>query len=253
MIANIKDIIREKPHLEDPLRFYLKVRTFIESVRDLPIKPGPDEKAYRPDIVGRVFDLFSQVIDLPPGALDPLKRAMEPREIDFTRLPLGEIPAFSLPYAEDDLSMILFLLSKPWFLALRDTRAPARTAWEEGKCPLCKGQPSVTWIGEGREQTTECSYCGTIGSIVSAGCPVCLKIETSQQKKLLFEGEEGFTIMTCDVCRSYTKMVDADMIAGSSAEIADLASLPLDILVQEKGYMRRSPNPIGMTKITTRG
>jgi formate dehydrogenase maturation protein FdhE len=30
-------------------------------------------------------------------------------------------------------------------------------------------------------------------------------------------------------------------------------SLPLDIVVQEKGFERRSPNPVGMRKISTHG
>ncbi len=58
---------------------------------------------------------------------------------------------------------------------------------------------------------------------------------------------------TCDLCGSYTKTVDGALISRFSPEIADLISLPLDIIVQEKGYVRRSPNPIGMRTITTQG
>ena len=67
---------------------------------------------------------FRRCFDLPEGTLAPFKQAMEVREIDFTRLPFGEVPSFSLPYAEDDLSMLLYLLSKPWFLSLGDSRRP---------------------------------------------------------------------------------------------------------------------------------
>jgi formate dehydrogenase maturation protein FdhE len=36
-------------------------------------------------------------------------------------------------------------------------------------------------------------------------------------------------------------------------DLADLISLPLDIVVQEKGYKRPSPNAIGMVRMSGRG
>jgi formate dehydrogenase maturation protein FdhE len=43
------------------------------------------------------------------------------------------------------------------------------------------------------------------------------------------------------------------MLSRMGPEVADLMSLPLDIVVQEKGFQRRSPNPIGMRKISAHG
>ena len=97
--------------------------------------------------------MFSAIFEFPEGTLSPLKQAMGLNEIDLTRLPLGEIPAFSLPYPEDDLTMLLFLISKPYFLGLRETVSLENRLWEEGRCPVCNAQPSITWMGgEGRHQ-----------------------------------------------------------------------------------------------------
>jgi len=38
-----------------------------------------------------------------------------------------------------------------------------------------------------------------------------------------------------------------------TSDLADLISLPLDIVIQEKGYKRSSPNPIGMVKMSSSG
>ena len=253
MKAALEDIIRQKPHLAEPLRFYEKTVKFLESIREAPIKTGPHQNAYAPEIIGKIFERFSTFIGLPEGSLDPLKQAMELGEIDFTRLPLGEVPAFSLPYAEDDLSMLLFLVSRPYFVALRESCSRDDRMWEEGRCPVCNAQPTVTWIGDNGRRRVSCSYCGTTGQVNRTGCPVCLTVDSAKQKVLVFEREEGFKINTCDLCRSYVKNVDAGMILRLTPEIADLVSLPLDIVVQEKGYVRRSPNPLGMRKISTRG
>ncbi len=253
MHAVIEDIIRQKPHLADTLRFYEKAVKFLETMRESPVKTGPHRNAYAPELIGRIFERFLSLIELPEGSLDPLKQAMELGEIDFTRLPLGEVPAFSLPYAEDDLSMLLFLLSKPYFIALRESRSLDDRTWEEGRCPVCKAQPTVSWIGDNGLRRVSCSYCGTTGYVDRPGCPVCQAVDASKQNVLVFEREEGFKINTCDLCRSYVKTVDAGMVLRLTPELADLVSLPLDIVVQEKGYARRSPNPVGMRKISTRG
>ena len=253
MHAVIEDIIRQKPHLADTLRFYEKSLKFLETMRESPVRTGPHQNAYAPELVGRVFERFSSFIELPEGSLDPLKQAMELGEIDFTRLPLGEVPAFSLPYAEDDLSMLLFLLSKPYFIALRESRSLDDRTWEAGRCPVCMAQPAVSWLGDNGRRRVSCSYCGTTGYVDRSACPVCQAVDASKQNVLVFEREEGFNINTCDLCRSYVKTLDAGMIVRLTPELADLVSLPLDIVVQEKGYARRSPNPVGIRKISTRG
>ncbi len=253
MRAVIEDIIGQKPHLTDTLRFYEKAVKFLETMRESPVKAGPHQNAYAPELIGKIFERFSSFIELPEGSLTPLKQAMELGEIDFARLPLGEVPAFSLPYAEDDLFMLLFLLSKPYFIALRESRSLDDRTWEEGRCPVCRAQPTVSWIGDNGRREVSCSYCGTTGYVARTGCPVCQAVDASKQNILEFEREEGFKINTCDLCRSYLKTVDAGMILRLTPELADLVSLPLDIVVQEKGYARRSPNPVGMRKISTRG
>ena len=155
MNTNIEDIIREKPHLADPFRFYQKDRTFIESARDLPITPGPDEKAIRPDLITGFSISFLDVMDLPAGALDPLKQAMELREIDFTRLPLHETPAFSLPYAEEDLSMMLVPVEQTLVSCLGDTiRSGGQDPGTRGNVRSATRSLSVTWTAE--ERGTDC-------------------------------------------------------------------------------------------------
>jgi FdhE protein len=249
----IEEMIKERPHLTEPLRFYGRALGFFNAAGSLPPLQGPTRTSYPREVLNTIFERFSSFIELPEGSLDPLKQAMELGEIDFTRLPLGEVPAFSLPYAEDDLSMLLFLLSKPYFIALRESRALDDRTWEGGRCPVCRAQPAVSWIADNGRRRVSCSYCGTTGHVDRFGCPICQAVDASKQNILVFEREKGFLINTCERCRSYVKTVDVDMILRMTPELADLVSLPLDIVVQEKGYVRRSPSPIGMRKISTRG
>jgi FdhE protein len=248
----IEDIIAKRPHLEDTLRFYERAMLFADAVKALgmPLRPGLN--AYPPAFIGRIAERFLSVVDLPEGSLSPLKQALELGEIDFTRLPMLEVPAFSLPYSEDDLTMLLFLLSRPFFLGLRDALLRNDRFREEGRCPVCGARPSLLSVSpEGLLQ--HCSFCRTKEQCDTAGCPVCHNKDKALLKTFIVKNEKGFTVRGCDLCKSYVKIVDSGLLGGVTPDLADLMSLPLDIMVQEKGYRRLSPNPIGMLRLSKGG
>ncbi len=253
MDAIIENLILTKPHLADPLLFYAKVMRFLADVKDLSVAPEPGQVAYPPGLSARVAKSLSAAIDLPEGALSPLQEALEVGDIDFTRLPLGELPSFSLPYAEDDLSMLLYLVSKPYFLARRDAGGRDGETWKEGKCPVCSARPTISSYPKEGARQVYCSFCGNVGGVPRAQCPACLNANCGDLKTLMFKGEEGFSVLLCDSCRSYIKTVDADILTRIGPDLADLMSLPLDIVIQRKGFKRRSPNPLGMVKMSAAG
>jgi len=248
----IEELIKIKPHLADPLRFYEKAAKYTGAAKEFTSVMRPAQTAYSPDIVNKIVDIFSNVLDLPEGTLSPLEHALELGEIDFTRLPLREVPAFSLPYAEEDLAMILFLVSRPFFLALREACDLNGKLWEEGKCPVCNAQPSLSSQTQDGRMLLYCSFCGTSGQVLGVQCPLCLNQDMAQLHNFTFTGEEGFSVQTCDVCKSYIKNVDAELLSRFGPDLADLMSLPLDMVIQQKGYSRRSPNPIGITNMNAR-
>ena len=249
----IEELIAKKPHLEDPLRFYAKSLQFTDGVRALGMPSRPGLNAYPPVFIGRIVERFMSVFDLPEGSLSPLKQALELGEIDFTRLPLLEVPAFSLPYAEDDLTMLLFLLSRPYFSGMRDALSYDDRLWEEGRCPVCDSRPTLSSISlEGRQQLY-CSFCGTQGRYDAIGCHVCHNQDPARLDTIVFENEAEFRVRACNACRSYVKIVDRALLDSMTPDLADLISLPLDIVVQEKGYKRPSPNAIGMVRMSGSG
>jgi FdhE protein len=248
----IEEIIAKKPHLTDTLRFYERSIQFADAVRAFGMPSRPGLNAYPPEFIGRILERFQSVIDLPEGSLSPLKQALELGEIDFTRLPLLEVPAFSLPYPEDDLTMLLFLLSRPYFLGMHDVLQRDDGTWEEGRCPVCNARPCLLTISsEGLQQ--HCSFCGTKGRYDTAGCPVCHNKDTALLNTFFIKKEKGCSVRACDLCKLYVKIADEKQLGRMTPDLADLMSLPLDIVVQEKGYKRPSPNPVGMVRMSASG
>lgn len=250
MLTTIEEIIEKKPHLKDALRLYEKVIEFKRSVSGMYKNPITFEDiAYPAEVISAIFKDFSSIFGMPEENLTALKEAMKFGQIDFTRLPLNEIPAFSLPYHEDELTMMLFLISKPYFLWIRDSYNIDNIFWQEGRCPVCNSSPSIASIDKDGRKHLYCSFCETSGYFKRIGCPICLNEDTSKANIITAEGEDGFRIDTCDACGSYFKTVEIGLLNDLNPDIADLISLPLDIIAQNKGYRRLSPNPLGMMRM----
>ncbi|MBI4793524.1 MAG: formate dehydrogenase accessory protein FdhE [Deltaproteobacteria bacterium] len=254
MTIDLQSLIEQRPHLKDPFEFYARWQRFQREADGILPKNranlgSSESRAYPPDIAGAVLRSFASIFDLSAEMLAPLAQALEAGDIDFMRLPLGELPAVSLPPAAGEMATTLFLLSRPWFLRLREVGALDGREWEGGRCPLCSAQPALATIVDGPRRHLYCSWCGTTGPYRFIGCPNCENKAAAQLGTIEAEGEAGFRVATCDTCRTYVKVVEGGLMKEMPADLADLASLPLDIVAQEKGYTRTAPNPIGLKKI----
>ncbi len=247
---NVEEIIDKKPHLGDSLRLYNKISEFNKIVSIVEKNPiGFGDATYPPDLINQIFEGFSSTLDIPMDHLAPLKEAMDLGQIDLSRLPLNETPAFTLPYHEDEMFKILFLISRPYFLWLNIACNLNNTFWNEGKCPVCNSIPSLSSIKKGEERILYCSYCECSGHWHRIACPNCLTENFKDISIVILEGEEGIRADKCEKCKIYYKSFERYLTTGYSLDILDIISLPLDIVLQKNGYMRCSPNPLGMIRI----
>ena len=254
MTIDLQTMIEQRPHLKNPLEFYARWQRFHHDAAELLPQKGSDlsprdSTAYPRACAGSVFQLFVSNFDLPQAELEPLGRAMERGDIDFMRLPLDEVPDLPLPFAKAELAAILFLLSRPCFLTFREAFPLDGRHWEDGRCPLCSARPALASITQGPQRLLHCSFCGTVGPYRFIGCPNCGTGDSSKLNTLVPEEEPGFRVSACDTCKTYVKIVNGSILTEMTTDLADMASLPLDIVAQEKGYVRKAPNPIGLLKM----
>lgn len=254
-MISIEEIIKTKPHLEGSLKFYEKVLKFETAVHELPsdvspsnaIPVGLDHVSYPPELVKPVFDRFTSFFDVPADMLAPLRDAMESGRIDLTRLPMNEVPSFALPYQENDLATLLYLIGRPYFRWVRKKFNLDNMFWQEGKCPVCNSVPALATIKEDEGRTLYCPFCGGQGRWKRIGCPHCQNEDGDKIEVNVVEGDEGFRVNFCKKCKAYLKTVNAGLLGDYTPDLLDIVSLPLDIIAQEKGYRRFSPNPLGLT------
>lgn len=243
-------IKEERPYLADTLSLYERYAGFKALVYNLvEIRAYHDEKCYPPELIEPVFNAFSYSFEIPDESLAALKDAMRSGGVDLSSLP-SEINSASETFSENEHEGIIFLISKPYFLWLRHSSGLNKSFWTDGRCPVCGSIPSLASLDAEGKRQLYCSFCETPGYFSRLGCPVCLNSETGRINIIETEDEAGFRVETCDSCSSYIKSITSPEILNKYPfDLADIVSLPLDIIAQEKGYRRNSPNTLGMKKM----
>ncbi|WP_196222265.1 formate dehydrogenase accessory protein FdhE [Burkholderia ubonensis] len=183
----------------------------------------------------------------PPLAklLDRL-RLMVPAELDAQADAI-----LALRFAEVDPATAPFLMAAlqvVWTdLASRTQPADVPFLDQPGLCPVCGTHPvaSVVRVGGQYEgyRFLQCGLCTTEWHMVRTKCTHC-----DSTKGIAYHGIEGGSeavkAESCDECKTYRKIGYQNKDYDFEPLADDLASLTLDLLMNEAGYQRSSPNPL---------
>jgi len=241
-LNRIEEIIKERPHLESPLSFYKKVREYAAKCEKEIDIFGKEETF--PRVIKTLCDLFG----LPKESLHFLIDELSEKGIDPFSSPssIYRLPFYHDELKEDEKKRLLFLLSKPFFLRLKKDKVISFA--EDGRCPVCGEIPSISRITEDNHRKLLCSFCEHEADFHRIGCPFCL-IKEGEKIDILLD-EEDIRVELCNNCKSYIKSMREEHISKyEDPFLVDIVSLPLDVIAQKRGYIRRSPNLIGVLDI----
>ena len=121
-------------------------------------------------------------------------------------------------------------------------------------CPVCASRPVASIVEIGAEQADlrylHCSLCSSNWHMVRVTCSSCESTKGiayyslsgadntgGPSRKIAFARAEA-----CDACHSYLKIFTREKDPLMEASADDLATLTLDLLVDEAGYYRSGPN-----------
>lgn len=146
----------------------------------------------------------------------------------------------------DKLPFVAAALQVYWTKLATQLGDAAQPLDVSGVCPCCGALPSVSVIGAAPEvpglRYLHCSLCNTEWHLTRASCSACDAGESAVAYQRI-EGDNGLVqAETCDVCKSYLKLIRRDKDASADPVADDLATLALDILVDESGFSRSGPN-----------
>ena len=112
-------------------------------------------------------------------------------------------------------------------------------------CPVCGSPPVVSVVRSGgAEQGLRylvCSLCASEWHVVRIKCASC---SSTKNVSYLFveEANDAVRAECCGGCKAYLKILYLDKNNDMEALADDLATLALDVLVDQQGYGRVGPN-----------
>jgi FdhE protein len=114
-----------------------------------------------------------------------------------------------------------------------------------GVCPSCGFPPVASIVRLDGEVTKlrylHCGLCNTEWHLERVTCAACR--DSNGIAYRFIEGSDGGACAeTCDACRSYLKIFYREKSPQADPVADDLSTLTLDLLVDEAGYNRMSPN-----------
>jgi FdhE protein len=116
-----------------------------------------------------------------------------------------------------------------------------------GVCPVCGGPPVASIVRVGGQyqgyRYLQCGLCANEWHMVRVKCSNC-----DSTKGIAYHGVEGSSealkAESCDECHTYRKIGYQEKDFEFEPLADDLASLTLDLLMNEAGYRRSGPNPL---------
>lgn len=116
-----------------------------------------------------------------------------------------------------------------------------------GVCPVCGCLPVASVVRVGGQyqgyRFLQCSLCANEWHMVRTKCSNC-----DSTKGIAYHGVEGgseaIKAESCDECHTYRKIGFQEKDYEFEPLADDLASLTLDLLMNEAGYQRSGPNPL---------
>lgn len=169
------------------------------------------------------------------------------RELVFLHLAgrANKIKSWAKKHAQHAETAALFAAHLAATAARRFARVAAQSelpAWSQGHCPLCGSPAHATCLrGKEGQRFLQCSLCRHEWRFSRSVCPVCA--QESIQDLLVFhlEDKPEERAEACDKCKRYLLGLDQRALAENvPLELIVLCMLPLDIMMQEKGYVPAS-------------
>lgn len=260
----IKRLMRERPHLREPLRFYRRVAELWDAAvpDDLRVVLAPpDERPLRlarglplldPSRFGsadltHAADTFTRLLALLRGRNPGLAQAVSaldaasglgPERAHWLAALLGGHGQPPVGAPAEFVGYAVRLALRPSLAALLPTLTDMFTdrAWNRPLCPLCGFPPGLAEERD-RDRRLFCSVCPTSWIFTPPGCLFCGNATDQHLACSIEDVEPGYHVAICTNCHGYLKTAHAHEIGREiDPALEDLLTVPLDHAAQRDGY-----------------
>lgn len=116
-------------------------------------------------------------------------------------------------------------------------------------CPFCNRKPVLGILrpqGDGGRRNLLCGFCLAEWEFRRIVCPGCGQEDHAKLPVYTAETFPYIRVECCDTCQTYIKSIDLTKNGLAEPLVDELASVPLNLWAQERGYAKLHPNLLGM-------
>jgi FdhE protein len=126
--------------------------------------------------------------------------------------------------------------------------------WMRGYCPVCAAWPTLVELrGLERNRRLRCGRCASDWPLPVLQCAFCDELHHDQLGTLTPEGEQTRRVDVCRSCKGYLKgFTTLRPMSLRMVAMTDLASVDLDLIAQEREYMRPERSAFALQFSVTR-
>jgi FdhE protein len=261
-IDRARELAKRYPFASALLSFYSEIAAFQQAVCDrvksagnggvpaelLPFGDCLDLSAVLP----HVPELLALVARVAPSPLSQAAEELKGEDLSLWKYLLTSYWKSEGHVAEGAPETHLFFaraLLQPYAVHLAGLRDVELPRYGPPTCPVCSGKALVGVLreeGHGAKRSLVCSLCLTEWDYMRVICPACGEEEFDKLASYRASQFEHMRVEACDTCKTYISTVDLTKDGLAIPEVDELASLPLGLWAQEKGYAKLQVNLLGM-------
>ena len=144
---------------------------------------------------------------------------------------------------------IAFAFLQPYAEFVRSRSRLQIEGYTHPLCPFCNRKPALATLrpqGDGGRRSLLCGFCLAEWEYRRIVCPGCGQEDHAKLPVYTAESFPYIRVECCDACQSYIKSIDLTKNGLADPLVDELASVPLNLWAQERGYFKLHPNLLGM-------
>jgi FdhE protein len=200
-----------------------------------------------PGLIATFPDFLSVVESHGPRSLAEVANELRGRERVWLDLLNGLWSGADAPHTPEEFLGFAFL--QPYAERARESEGLQIDGYTGSLCPLCNRKPAqgvLRPMGDGGRRSLLCGFCLTEWEFRRIICPGCGEEEPVKLPVYTAAEMPHIRVECCDTCHGYIKSIDFTKNGLADPLVDELASVPLNLWAQERGYTKLHPNLLGM-------
>ena len=144
---------------------------------------------------------------------------------------------------------LAFAFLQPYAEFVRSQFRLQLEGYADSQCPFCNRKPVLGVLrqqGDAGRRNLLCGFCLTEWEFRRIICPGCGQEDHAKLPVYTAETFPHIRVECCDTCQTYIKSIDLTKNGLAEPLVDELASIPLNLWAQERGYAKLHPNLLGM-------